>query len=179
MDGQIHHRAAACFGFALPPVAGLIRKPERKLRIAGYDCADLALGNGFFHTHDVRTEAHHEARCDLHALTFAVADDFLTFVRRHGQRLFNQNILAVICGQLGLLCVQDDGRCNINGIDLRVCQQILFFGVAALCAVFLTDFFNLLGIDVHDGDQFCVLGQHHAGNCSAIRNAAGANHAPT
>ena len=28
-------------------------------------------------------------------------------------------------------------------------------------------------------DQFCVLGQHHAGNCSAIRNAAGANHAPT
>ena len=179
VDGQIHHRAAACFGFALPPVAGLIRKPERKLRIAGYDRADLALGNGFFHTHDVRTEAHHEARCDLHALTFAVVDDFLTFVRRHGQRLFNQNILAVICGQLGLLCVQDDGRCNINGIDLRVCQQILFFGVAALCAVFLTDFFNLLGIDVHDGDQFCVLGQHHAGNCSAIRNAAGANHAPT
>ena len=31
MNRQIHHRAAAGLGLALPPVAGLVRKPERKL----------------------------------------------------------------------------------------------------------------------------------------------------
>ena len=31
MNRQIHHRAAAGLGLALPPVAGLVREPERKL----------------------------------------------------------------------------------------------------------------------------------------------------
>ena len=75
--------------------------------------------------------------------------------------------------------MQDDGRGDINGVDLRVCQQVLFLRIAALCAVFLTDFLNLLGIDVHDGDQLRVFGQHHAGDRPAIRNAAGSDHAPT
>ena len=127
----------------------------------------------------MRAKAHHEAGRDLHALAFTILDDLLTLVGRHGQRLFDQDILAVVGSQLRLLRVQDDGSRDINCVDLRVGQQVLFLRVAALGAVFLADLLDLLSVDVHDGDQLRVLRQHHPRDRSAVRNAARADDAPT
>ena len=75
--------------------------------------------------------------------------------------------------------MQDDGRGDIDRVDLRVGQQVLFLRVAALGAVFLADLLDLLSVDVHDGNQLRVLRQHHPRDRSAVRNAARADDAPT
>ena len=124
----------------------------------------------------------------LHAKQAKLAADYgkdiliekpLAMTSDEGQRLFDQDILAVVGGQLRLLRVQDDGRGDIDRVNLRIGQQVLFLRVAALGAVFLADLLDLLSVDVHDGDQLCVLRQHHPRDRSAVRNAARADDAPT
>ena len=179
MHAHVHHCAAAAVFLALTPVAGHIGIPAGELREARNRTADLAVGNGLFHSHDVCAKAHHQTCRNLDALALTVVNDLLPLFRGHGQRLFNQNMLASVGGHHGLLGVQHNGGRDINRVNLGIGQQRSLAVIRTLAAPLGAGLFRQLHIDLHYSNQLGVIRQHHSGNRSAVCNAARADNAPT
>ena len=179
VHAHVHHGAAAAVFLALTPVARHIGIPAGELRVAGDDLADLAVGDRLFHRLHIRAETHHETGGDLHALALAIGDDLLALFRGHGEGFFNEDVLACVRSGHRLPRVQNNGRRDVNCVDLRVGEQRRLVIIRTLAAPLGAAFFCQLHVDLHHSDQFGVIRQHHARDRPTVCDAARADHAPT
>lgn len=129
---------------------------------AGYHIADFAFRNGGFHGLHISAKAHHQAGGDFNALFPAMRHDGFAFRGSHGEGFFDEDVLAVVRRQRRLPCVAGDGRCDVNSVDFRIAQQRGIIGIRALCMVFFAQALGKCGIDLHNGNDFRVLGQLHS-----------------
>ena len=179
VHAHIHQRAAAGMLLLLPPCAGNIRIPAGKLRVARHQLTDLARIDRLLHRLHISAVAHHEAGGEQHTLVPAVIHYFLRLSGSHGQRLFQQDMLAPIRRKPSLTGMEHHRRGDIYGVDFRIIQQRLIAGVGTLCVVLCAQLFRQFLVDFHHRDQFRVFCQHHTRQRAPVCNAARAQYTPT
>ena len=134
---------------------------------------------GALHCLHIGAKAHHQARGQLDALGLTVADDFEAFFGVHGQRLFNQYMLARVSRHARLRRVHDHGgrRCTPRRSQGRRAGRARCRRRAS--QFHLARHFSASSmLTFHDRYQFGAVAEHHSGDRAAVGDAAGADDAP-
>ena len=87
-------------------------------------------------------------------------------------------MLARACGFDRLLRVEYNGSCNVNRLDLGICDKIVGVGISVLGVILFFKSLDDVFVNVHNRYEFGVLREHHSGHRSSVGYTAGADNAP-
>src|SRR5688572_7885758 len=127
MAAEVDHRAAAAFFLLHEPVPRVARfriEILERIDLCHRDRADLAVSNDLFYTSDRRIEPAIVRYTEHYIVRSTGGDHLVAFFQIERHRFFAEDVLSRFGRRDRLLAMEKDGRRNVDGIDLRIGDQL-------------------------------------------------------